>query len=918
MTTNQSRKVSLAWAWPLALCLLATFGASGCRDVKIPNGHLLCSPQKTCPSPYQCVADHCWSPGTGPADGGTDGPAPDASKSDAKATNDGKSPDVPSDTRQEGDGGTGPAEQGAACTADGQCMTGHCVDQVCCDKPCDGLCVSCAGVFTGGLDGTCAPALAGMNSHPARDCLTSTAEPCGNDGTCDGAGACRLQGSTQSCAASACSGAVGAQSYQPTASCDGTGKCVSPAKQSCGQYDCSPTNGCAKPCTADMNCGDGNFCGSDSVCRTKKIDGAACTAANECSHGFCVDGFCCESDCTKKSCFSCARTNTGQADGKCAPVTRGKASPRATDCKAAADPKTCGLDGLCDGAGACESYGNTTTCADASCSGSKFTAAATCNGMGKCGVGATMDCGSFQCAVTGCKTKCTQDAECSGSSYCAADGTCAAKTTNGTACTAAKQCASNACVDGVCCETSCGQTCYGCSLEKTGKANGTCAPLKSGTSRTATECPAAAMSTCGNDGTCDGAGKCRAWASGTTCAAGSCGTTGFTGPKSCDGAGHCAGPAAVACGAYPCDAASGCAVTCSASVPCAGDTYCDSGTSKCVAKKANGQTCGSANECVSKTCVDGVCCNSGCTGACMSCRNADTGMGEGTCAAIKSGTKSTADCPTDTTACGRDGTCNGAGACTYKASGTSCGSAMCTGSTLQAAPTCDGKGTCNPGSSSTCNFGCQSSTPACATSCPGGQKICNNGCISNLACCGGCTGGKQCVSGSCVCPQKSSTNLLDNPGFDGGASSWLLFNAATNSWGPADPSNTFTTYNGANDAANCTGSGSMSVSSLVGAFSQCQFVGFGAVRYYFGFLFKGTGYGACSLDFFGDTGCTMPLTTTTSGYVANDPAGSAWGAATSHADATADVNSIRISCSAPGGSGYYDDLYVTTSSSNGY
>jgi len=765
--TNVCRNVFLAWLWPLVICLAGLVAAQGCREVKIPNGRLLCSPQNTCPRPYQCLADHCWAPGTGPGDGGVDGTSPDGGTSDVPKSDAGDagrtdakpSTDATADMSLPGDAGPGSVEQGGACVSDGQCVSGHCADQICCDKACDGLCVSCAGVFTGGKDGVCAPALAGMNAHPTRDCLTSAAEPCGNDGTCNGAGACRLQGSTQVCAPSACSGATGAQSFQPAASCDGTGKCISPAKQSCAAYDCSTTNGCAKPCTTDMSCGDGNFCGTDAICRAKKTDGAACTAANECAHGFCVDGFCCESDCTKKGCFSCARSNTGQADGKCAPVSRGKASPRATDCKAAADPKTCGLDGLCDGAGACESYGPTTTCADATCTGSKFTAAATCDGAGKCGVATTTDCGSFQCAVTGCRTKCTLDTDCSTSSYCAADGTCAAKITNGTACTAAKQCSSGAC-------------------------------------------------------------------------------------------------------------------------------------------------------------VDGVCCNSACTGSCMSCLKADTGMNDGTCAQIKSGTKSATDCPTDTTTCGRDGTCNGAGACTYKASGTSCGAAMCTGSTLQAAPACDGKGTCAPGASSSCMYGCQSGTPACATSCPAGQKICNGGCISNSACCGGCTGGKQCINGACGCQPKSPSNLLNNPGFDGSLSSWTLLNP--------DPSNPATAYS-TTDAASCTGSGSAHVAGLVGELHQCQnTVNSGPV--YFGFLFKPDGaggsfggWGYCGITFYSTFNCMTESTTPGIAVEGTPPSGGgAWGAGVGSATATSDVLSVSISCSAPGGSGWYDDIYLTMAPNTGY
>lgn len=735
--------------------LLLLAGFSSCRDLKIPDGKLKCSAQKSCPSPYSCVDGFCYSPGHLRGDASVLSDAGDApvDRQDGATSLDGPFPDRGPDAT--GPDATGPdvgtagdargdalasIPQAGACTADGECTTGHCVDGVCCDKACNGTCQACSGLFTGDVDGVCKPTKSGMNPHASVDCKAGKPEQCGNDGTCDGAGACKLYGSTQVCAAAACNGTVGAQSFQPSSTCDGKGACSAPVQQSCAQYNCSPTNGCAKPCATDMTCGDGNFCGSDGICRTKKIDGGSCTAANECAHAACVDGYCCDSDCTKKGCFSCSHDYTGQPNGQCQPVSRGKVSPRATDCKAG-DAKSCGLDGTCDGAGACKSFDSSTLCADPVCTGTTFTATATCDGAGKCGAGAKTDCGQFQCTLSGCRKNCQQDTDCSEGSYCASDGTCAVKKTAGLTCTAGRECQAGFCTDGVCCGSACNQTCYGCSLSKTGKADGTCAPLKAGTSRSATECPASSMSSCGSDGTCDGAGKCHNWAQGSACLAGVCNASGYTGAKTCDGAGNCSGPAAVSCGSYPCNASTGCSVTCSASQPCMGDTYCDA-TSHCATKRTNGQGCSAGTECINGQCVEGVCCDSPCSGSCSSCTKAKNGLADGTCSPIAAGgpPKTPGSCaPDSSNACFQDGLCSGNGVCRKTPKGTSCGASSCsvgpTGATYTGPRSCDGSGSCGSGTSSGCGgYGCTAD-----------QLMCRGSCTADTD----CVTGNHCESGIC-------------------------------------------------------------------------------------------------------------------------------------------------------------------------
>ena len=39
-------------------------------------------------------------------------------------------------------------EDGASCETSEVCESGHCIDGVCCDTPCEGLCMACSGELT--------------------------------------------------------------------------------------------------------------------------------------------------------------------------------------------------------------------------------------------------------------------------------------------------------------------------------------------------------------------------------------------------------------------------------------------------------------------------------------------------------------------------------------------------------------------------------------------------------------------------------------------------------------------------------------------------------------------------------------------------------------------------------------------------
>jgi hypothetical protein len=95
---------------------------------------------------------------------------------------------------------------------------------------------------------------------------------------------------------------------------------------------------------------------------------------------------------------------------------------------------------------------------------------------------------------------------------------------------------------------------------------------------------------CGTNGTCDGAGHCANYPSGTTCAAAACmtGTATLVGVSKCDGAGKCVPSSTTSCAPQACVNAactSGCtsAADCAPGYTCggAGDGGVDGGPLQC-------------------------------------------------------------------------------------------------------------------------------------------------------------------------------------------------------------------------------------------------------------------------------------------------------------------------------------------------
>jgi len=458
--------------------------------------------------------------------------------------------DAGSDSRPDGGNG-GP------CSAATDCTSNFCVDGVCCESACTGLCNACASAKTGAADGLCRPVTAG--SDPDNECTATAATSCGLDGMCDGAGACRKWIIGTTCGTSeSCSGSTDTSAQ----TCDGTGTCRTATTASCGNYVCGPTS-CKTTCLSNADCTTGNFCSPAGHCVPPQANGAACTAGPQCTSGDCVDGVCCASACGTL-CSACSNVKTGMPDGVCAPVTAGT-DP---DSECAQDPfASCGHDGTCDGAGACRLYLAGTGCTNETCSGSTDTLSRKCDGAGTCLAATTASCAPYMCGATSCATTCSADTDCTTGYFCSA-GVCTAQETNGTACGAAGACQSGFCVDGVCCDTACTGTCMTCDGVGT---VGTCSAAVSGTD-TRNDCTASATTTCGLDGSCDGSGACRKWGAGTPCGVAACANATVSPVPGCDGAGTCVAGAPSSCGVYQC---SGTGATCKTS--CTLDTDCNNG-----------------------------------------------------------------------------------------------------------------------------------------------------------------------------------------------------------------------------------------------------------------------------------------------------------------------------------------------------
>jgi hypothetical protein len=196
---------------------------------------------------------------------------------------------------------------GDPCKAGVECLSGFCVDGLCCQQMCP-PCQSCATV---GAKGVC--------TNIAHD--TDDNEPpgaCSGTKTCDGVGACMLRDGQPCGVNGACASGLCVDGVCCNDTCvltcmrctPGEGSCTTPVQCNLPDLNATPT------CAGDLACDGKGSC--------KRALGQPCLqgGAAGCASGFCSDGVCCDRACDQP-CDACAKVNGAPVDGWCAIVAAG-------------------------------------------------------------------------------------------------------------------------------------------------------------------------------------------------------------------------------------------------------------------------------------------------------------------------------------------------------------------------------------------------------------------------------------------------------------------------------------------------------------------------------------------------------------------------------------------------------------------
>jgi hypothetical protein len=568
-------------------------------------------------------------------------------------------------------------------------------------------------------------------------CVTATCDAaqgkCVETPVADGTVPAGTQQTAGDCQKLACVAGVLKGQTDPSDLPTATNDCVTPSCS--GGAPSTPPRDADAPCSTWANNQPG-FCDGNGHC-------VQCTRADECAgpvdncqHPVCNDGVCTTEftpnetptidappqqpgDCRTIVCDGNGGTTaiTNDEDlpadlgacffGSCTNGTPGqKQMPAGTVC----DPDN---SLVCNATGDCGCRGPGDCVAPATCGGEGIPLvcgclAASCEYLGRtCGAVSdgcysTLDCNNS--LKDGSET----DVDCGG-----ADAQCSNRCAQGKRCLGNSDCGSGFCVDGVCCNTACDGACEACSSSKKGAGpDGVCGAIQANTDPD-NECDDEGAASCGQNGSCNGAGACALYGAGTNCAAASCAGTTLTPARTCDGQGTCQSASTTSCAPYTCGV-DACRTTCAVDVDCAAGSYCNT-LGQCASKAPQGFACTASNQCQTGYCIDGYCCDTACNGTCEACSALKNGSGiNGVCIAIMANTDPDNECADQGAAsCGTTGSCNGTRACSLYPPGTMCTESTCSGSTFTPARTCNGTGTCqtpqpNECSSGTCNAsGCQ-------------------------------------------------------------------------------------------------------------------------------------------------------------------------------------------------------------------
>ena len=620
--------------------------------------------------------------------------------------------------------------------------------------------------------------------------------------------------------------------------CDSTGVCrTGDELAACGSggFVCSA-------CSTGTRCTLG-------VCQPLDANGTPCTSGSSCASNVCANGFCCNSSCTG----SCERCDGSGTEGRCTPLPEATAPAMcgdyACDGVSGSCPTTCTTSRQCSSGRFCDngrcallktagatcgsssecqsSFCADGVCCDSACSGS----CDRCNlagNLGTCRPAPASDPGSPACGgavvcngtLPDCPILCTSG--CPSNTYCS--GTyCSAKKVNGVSCGAATECQSNFCVDGVCCNSACGNNCDACSVAQGAAVDGTCSLL--GPSRI---CRGAA-------GTCDAEERCDGVSA--TCPANSfadagvnCGSTTFTAWSACDAGAACA--------------VNGGQTRTRSDRLCSGTGSCntvDTGEAQACMRMTEGIACGTTTFSAYTACTYAMTCS---TSGSRTRVRTDPLCASGTCSAVQTTETDTAGCTRSTTnvSCGAStygpyGSCSYGSICAESGSRSrtrtdpvcqsgACGSTTATETDSTGCTRTTGGTSC--GTTMTGAYGACSYGSTCATSgsrtrsvstftCGSGACNTNTTTETDTAGCGRTTSGNSCGTtqyGSYTACSYGATCSTS------GSRTRPVTTYACNSTGGCDPSTTTET-----DTAGCnrSTSGTSCGTTSFGAWSSCSY-----------------------------------------------------------------------------------------------
>jgi hypothetical protein len=320
-----------------------------------------------------------------------------------------------------------PPVYGGACSATAPCISGTCVDGVCCNTTATS-CGTCSACNVPGSVGTCAPTPSGSACTGTNLCLQTYS--CDGAGSCVGSNPLVCTASDQCHVAGTCANGACSNPAAPDGTACSTSKCTT--GDVCHGGICSPGTAVScddgNPCTVDTcdaNLGCQHTPGNaGTVCRAAA---GACDVAATCSGA--------SATCPPNG-FLPATTTCRPAGGACdlPELCTGSSAACPADAKVAAGTVCHTAAGVCDTSQSCDGTNNacpadvlqptSVQCRAPSCSAGVATQAAFCTGAATaCPAVTTAQCGLFVCGATTCLSTCTSVYDCATSAYCGS-GSC--------------------------------------------------------------------------------------------------------------------------------------------------------------------------------------------------------------------------------------------------------------------------------------------------------------------------------------------------------------------------------------------------------------------------------------------------------------------------------------------------------------